>query len=430
MTQVCVVGLGYIGLPTAALLASRGHRVLGVDVKKSTIDKVNAGEIPIFEPDLEDLVHSVVKQGSLRAAAHPERAEVYLIAVPTPFCDGFVPDISFVEAACDSITPHLEPGSIVILESTSPVGTTSHLQKRVLEKRPDLRDAGSGTCKVHFAYGPERVLPGRILTELRNNDRVVGGVDPVSAEKAAAFYRTLTEGEVFVTNAATAEMTKLTENAFRDVNIAFANEISRIAEKSGVNPWELIRLANRHPRVNILQPGPGVGGHCIAVDPWFLVHAAPQESRLIRTAREVNLAKTEHVYQQILAAMDRHPGAKLAYLGLAYKPDIDDVRESPALEILEKVLHARPDREILVVEPHLSQLPASLSHPRAHLVELEKAIADAPLVALLVDHKAFRAVPSTRLRGKTVIDTRGVWEGSSDVRNRGALPTPAAGATA
>lgn len=403
MKSVCVLGLGYIGLPTSALLASRGHRVLGVDIRPAVIEKINRGEIHIFEPDLEDLVHAVVSEGRLKAALAPARADIFVIAVPTPFKGNHEPDLSYVEAAFDSIVPVLEAGNLVILESTSPVGTTRRLQDRLKTSRPDL------AASVHFAYGPERVLPGKILLELATNDRIVGGLSPEAADIAGTFYETLTTGGVHRTTAETAELAKLTENAYRDVNIAFANELSMISHRLGINVHELISLTNKHPRVKVLQPGPGVGGHCIAVDPWFIVHAAPEEAQLIRKAREVNLNKAHFTEARILETLERRSAKSLAYLGLAYKADIDDVRESPALEILESLLQ-KTTADIYVVEPHLSALPVSLAgHPRIRLADLDTALAKCSVVALLVDHKEFRALAPARLAGKDVVDSRGVF---------------------
>ncbi|MDP3783230.1 MAG: UDP-N-acetyl-D-mannosamine dehydrogenase, partial [Sphingopyxis sp.] len=332
---VTVLGLGYIGLPTAALIARSGCKVTGVDVSQHVVDTVNNGKVHIEEVDLDGLVQGVVARGTLVASTDVAPADTFVIAVPTPHDDEYRPDIGHVLSAARAIAPKLEAGNLVILESTSPVGTTEKVAALLAELRPDLRVPGAcaGAADVFVAYCPERVLPGRILVELVDNDRCIGGITPRCARRAMTFYRQFVRGACVTTSARAAEMVKLVENSYRDVNIAFANELSMMAEQMGVDVWEVIRLANRHPRVNILQPGPGVGGHCIAVDPWFLVHGAPQHSRLIRTAREVNLAKTAHVIGAAEMLVSQHPGARVACLGLAFKPNIDDFRESPAVEV-------------------------------------------------------------------------------------------------
>lgn len=403
MSRVCVVGLGYIGLPTAALLADSGHQVFGVDVNTHAVETIQQGKIHIFEPDLETLVHRVVKSGTLKAQTQATTSDIFILCVPTPFKENHQPDTSCVEAAFRSVLPHLEKGNLVILESTSPVGTTRKLSKILEAERSELKDS------IYFAYGPERVLPGRILIELKENSRIVGGLTPEAAHRAAVFYKTITHGQVFQTNSETAEMAKLTENAFRDVNIAFANELSLICDRLGIDVWELRKLANHHPRVNILEPGPGVGGHCIAVDPWFIVSAAPEESGLIRKARETNLYKTEFVTKQILETVKGSRKLGLAFLGLTYKPDIDDIRESPAMEILEALLEEEIG-EVYVVEPNLKTLPKSLmDRQKVHFVNLDEAFEMAGTVALLVDHKEFKAVDPKKLINKNLVDTRGVW---------------------
>ena len=332
--SVVMMGLGYIGLPTAALIASRGLQVLGVDIYEKVVDIINEGKIHIVEPDLDGLVHHVVKKGYLKAAAIPTTAEVYLIAVPTPFKDDHVPDISYVLAATKSIIPTLEKGALVILESTSPVGTTQKMLEVILEERPELKDS------IYVAYCPERVLPGNVLHELKHNDRAIGGIDEKSTQKAISFYKYFVVGELHPTNAKTAEMVKLVENASRDNQIAFANELSIICDKAGIDVWEMIALANKHPRVNILKPGTGVGGHCIAVDPWFIVSEFPEDSKVIRTAREVNNFKTEWVIEKVKNKalqfrVNNGREAIVACMGLAFKPDIDDLRESPAYLFLK-----------------------------------------------------------------------------------------------
>jgi len=396
-TTVCVVGLGYIGLPTASLLASRGFRVSGVDVSSDVVATIARGRIHIVEPDLEGLVQSAVSNGRLTAHTSPCAADVFVIAVPTPIRADKKPDMSMVEAAALSIASVVRPGNLVILESTSPVGTTEEIVARV------LREAGHRPGEdVFVAYCPERVLPGRILTELVENDRVVGGINQASTDRAVAFYQAFVRGEVVGTDARTAEMVKLTENSFRDVNIAFANELSLLCAKEGISVWELIRLANRHPRVKILKPGPGVGGHCIAVDPWFLVDRAPELTRLIRTAREVNDHKPHWVVQRVEQCAARLRDPVIACLGLAFKADVDDLRESPAVEIV-RALAQRRIGKLLVVEPHIS------SHPEFDIVPLESALAQADIVLVLVDHKRFARVPRESLQEKILIDTRGIY---------------------
>jgi UDP-N-acetyl-D-mannosaminuronic acid dehydrogenase len=409
--RVSVIGLGYIGLPTAAVLAGRGLEVIGVDVLKRVVDRLNRGEIHIVEPDLAATVRTAVEAGRLRATAVPEPADAFVIAVPTPFHDDRSPDLTFVEAACRSIAPVLTRGNLVILESTSPVGTTDRMCEWLAAARPDLSFPGQGAhaCDVHVAYCPERVLPGNILRELVENTRIVGGMTPACAQRAKAFYATFVSGECMLTDARTAELCKLTENAYRDVNIAFANELSLICDRLGIDVWSLIALANKHPRVKILSPGPGVGGHCIAVDPWFIVHSAPEESRLIRAAREVNDGKPSWVLEQMRAAADRFKSPRVACLGLSYKPDIDDLRESPALHIVEA--YARLGLgPVLVVEPHVGELPAALGAcANASLVDLRTALESTDILVGLVAHRAFRSIDREALLGKIVIDACGMW---------------------
>ncbi len=379
---VCVVGLGYIGLPTAALLASNGYQVVGVDISTHAVETINQGRIHIVEPDLDAFVRSAVSAGRLKAFTTAQAGDVYMICVPTPFHDGEgipLPNIDYVLAATRSIAEFVKPGDLVILESTSPVGTTQQMAEV-------LKTEGVDVGQIHMAYCPERVLPGKIMTELVENDRVVGGLTPAATAAVAGFYRTFVRGEVLETDAKTAEMCKLTENSFRDVNIAFANELSLICAKEGINVWNLIQLANRHPRVNILQPGAGVGGHCIAVDPWFIVARDVENSRLIRTAREVNNYKTVWAIDQIKIAVadasartGRKP--KVACLGLAFKPDIDDLRESPALHIAEALLTQGYD--MVAVEPNID------SHENFTLLALEDALKTADVFALLVKHRGF-----------------------------------------
>ena len=379
---ISVVGLGYIGLPTAALLASQGYTVLGTDISQHVVDTINQGKIHIIEPDLDAFVRSAVAAGRLKASTLPQAGDIYMICVPTPFYEGGAipqPNIDFVLAATRSISDFVKPGDLVILESTSPVGTTQQMQLI-------LQEAGVKVEEIHMAYCPERVLPGKIMTELVENDRVVGGVTPAATKEVADFYRTFVRGEVLETEAKTAEMCKLTENSFRDVNIAFANELSLICDKENINVWDLIQLANRHPRVNILQPGAGVGGHCIAVDPWFIVARDFENAKLIRTAREVNNRKTDWVIDKIkIAAADATAvsGKKptIACMGLAFKPDIDDLRESPALHIALAL--KTQGYEVIAVEPNID------SHESLKVVELEQALGIADVIAILVKHRQF-----------------------------------------
>lgn len=413
---VSVIGLGYIGLPTAAMFAARGVKVLGVDVNPYAVETINQGRIHIIEPELDMIVHAAVAQGLLRATDKPEPADAFLIAVPTPFKKDHEPDLSYVQAAVRSIAPVLRQGNIIILESTSPVGTTEEMVRWLAAARPDLKFPTDATVEadVCVAYCPERVLPGHVVRELVENDRVIGGITLACSKKAAEVYRVFVEGELLFTNARTAEMCKLTENASRDAAIAFANELSLICQKLDINVWELIRLANHHPRVNILNPGAGVGGHCIAVDPWFLVHKTPQEARLIRTAREVNQSKPHWVKGQIQKAIDTVKREKqreesevaVAILGLAFKADIDDLRESPALEIAVDLAKSS-NAKLLLVEPHVEQLPEKLSaHP---LCDLDAALERADVVAILVGHSAFRALDLRCLAGKQLLDVVGIF---------------------
>ena len=409
--RVSVIGMGYIGLPTAAVIASRGIEVIGVDVSSAVIDTINRGEIHIVEPELDVLVRGAVSSGRFRATLKPEPADVFLIAVPTPFKGDHEADLSYIESAARNISSVLKKGNLVILESTSPVGTTEQMEKWLAAERPDLsfpHQAGMAS-DIRIAYCPERVLPGKVIHELVANDRVIGGVTKKCTERASAFYKIFVAGQCLATNARTAEMAKLTENAFRDVNIAFANELSLICERLGIDVWELIDLANHHPRVNILQPGPGVGGHCIAVDPWFIVESAPDLARLIHAARLVNDGKPKWVIEKVKTAASRYPAPKVACLGLAFKPDIDDLRESPALEITAHLAH-EINGEIFAVEPFVEKLPASLEKYRnVQFRNVASAVADADVIVLLVNHRQFASIDRTLLEGKVVIDTRGMW---------------------
>ena len=408
--KVAVLGLGYIGLPTAAVIARSGASVLGIDISRHVVDTVNSGKVHIEEIDLDGLVQGVVAKGLLRAATAIEPADVFVIAVPTPFRENHAPDISHVLSAARTIAPVLKAGDTVILESTSPVGTTEQVRDLIAEARPDLKVPGrtGNGADIAIAYCPERVLPGRILVELIDNDRVIGGITPRCARKALQFYRRFVRGACVTTNARAAEMTKLVENSFRDVNIAFANELSIVADKMDLDVWEVIRLANRHPRVNILSPGPGVGGHCIAVDPWFIVHSAPEHTPLIRTAREVNDGKVAHSLACAEALIAGLPDAPVACLGLAFKANIDDFRESPAVKVAAALARTH-GRRIRIVEPFAAALPAEFAGTGAELIDLDEAIAECPIFIVLVDHDLFRSVPLEERRGKRVYDTRGIW---------------------
>ena len=416
--RVSVVGLGYIGLPTAAMFASRKLEVIGVDVNPHTVDTINAGKIHIVEPDLDMLVHAAVKEGYLRATLEAEPADAFLIAVPTPFKDGHQPDLSYIQTAAEMIAPVLTKSNLVVLESTSPVGATEQLAEWLAEARPDLSFPQDTNIRpdINVAHCPERVLPGHVVRELVENDRVVGGMTPRCSERSVELYQAFVKGSCVVTNARTAEMAKLTENASRDVGIAFANELSLICDKLGIDVWELIELANRHPRVNILNPGPGVGGHCIAVDPWFIVSSAPEQSKLIYTARQINDGKPEWVFQKVQTEISKFllqnpersaESVRVACLGLAFKADIDDLRESPALNIAKKLLLELPC-EILLVEPNIECLPSDLAGV-AMLLSLSEAIEQADLLVVLVDHKQFKEIDLGMLSGKLLIDTRGIW---------------------
>jgi UDP-N-acetyl-D-mannosaminuronic acid dehydrogenase len=412
---VAVIGLGYIGLPTAAILATNGITVIGVDVNQNTVDAVNRGEVPFVEPDLGVHVAGAVSQGNLRATTETPAAQAYIVAVPTPFREDHSADLSYIEAAARGIAPQLVGDELVILESTSPPGATRHLAEYILALRPDLSlDGAGGAPVIHFAHCPERVLPGRVMIELVTNDRIVGGITSAAAELAKDLYAVFCQGEILLTDDVTAEMAKLVENSYRDVNIAFANELSVISDKLGIDVWELIRLANHHPRVNILQPGPGVGGHCIAVDPWFIVAAAPSESKLIRTAREVNDSKPEWVVEQVRKAAESFGSeAKIATLGLAFKANIDDLRESPAIGITSALADELPAATVLVAEPHVEALPKALANRRnVELANTEDAIAQADVVVVLVDHDEFKNVDAGLLAGKAIVDTRGIWRDS------------------
>ncbi|MGJ6980124.1 UDP-N-acetyl-D-mannosamine dehydrogenase [Aestuariimicrobium soli] len=405
-STIVVIGLGYIGLPTAAVLARAGKRVIGVDVSDRHVDAVNAGELPFIEEGLGDVVAQVVRDGKLTAQKATPAGDVFIIAVPTPFAEGHKADLSYIDAATRAMAPQLTGHELVILESTSPPGTTEHVRDLLATLRPDLTE-------LQFAHAPERVLPGRIMVEMVTNDRIIGGITPEAATRAAELYASFCEAELHLTDATTAEMAKLTENAFRDVNIAFANELSLISDQLGIDVWELIELANKHPRVNILQPGPGVGGHCIAVDPWFIVSSSPEHSKLINQARHVNDGKPDWVIDQVRSALaDPSIADKaektVACLGLAFKPDIDDLRESPSLHIVERLAAELEGVNVVAVEPNVTELPKNLAGRGVTLVDLEAARA-ADVVVLLVDHKEFREIPAERLEGRLLVDTKGLW---------------------
>jgi UDP-N-acetyl-D-mannosaminuronic acid dehydrogenase len=411
LRKVVVIGLGYIGLPTAALIASRGMQVLGVDTKEHVVKTVAAGAIHISEPDLDGLVSKVVSSGALTTSTKPEPADVFIIAVPTPIDHESRPDLSSVDAAVDSIIDDLAPGNLVILESTSPIGTTEGIAKRIKDRRPDLHIGTNGTedGAIYVAYCPERVLPGRILTELINNDRCIGGITPACTRLAQRFYKMFVRGACVATTARAAELVKLTENAFRDTNIAFANELSLICDRFDINVWEVIDIANRHPRVNVLRPGPGVGGHCIAVDPWFIIDSAPDLTRVMRTSREVNNEKTRKVIERAGALIEDHPYASVACCGLTFKANVDDLRESPAMEV---ALHlaAKYGPRIKVVEPNLRQLPAEFADYRVEFVDVDEALRSCEIAIVLVDHDEFKMIPLAERRHLDVIDTRGIWQ--------------------
>ncbi|WP_318447875.1 UDP-N-acetyl-D-mannosamine dehydrogenase [Photobacterium leiognathi] len=416
---ISVIGLGYIGLPTAAMFASRKKKVIGIDVNQHAVDTINQGKIHIIEPDLDMIVSAAVTEDYLKASTAPEPADAFLIAVPTPFLpceEGEVPapDLSYIEAASKAIAPVLKKGDLVILESTSPVGATEQMAAWLAEARSDLTfpQTHGDNADVNVAHCPERVLPGHVVRELVENDRVIGGMSARCSERSVELYKTFVLGECVVTNARTAEMAKLTENSSRDVQIAFANELSIICDKLDINVWELIALANRHPRVNILQPGPGVGGHCIAVDPWFIVSKTPEEAQIIHTARKVNDGKPEWVINKVKLAIAEFLQANpdktarevtVACYGLAFKPDIDDLRESPAMAITQQIAQMHAGR-VIAVEPNIESIPAKLKH--VELVEFDIAAKEADVQVLLVDHKEFKETSQTK---GLVIDTKGIW---------------------
>lgn len=407
---IAVIGLGYIGLPTGAALADRGVRVKGVDLSQRIVDAVNEGRAPVVEPDLQEAITAAHESGLLDASTTVPEADAYLIAVPTPFNDDYSADLSYVQSAAESIAPKLRGGEIVILESTSPPGTTRKISGWIGALRPDLKmpHVEVDNPDIFVAHCPERVLPGHIMTELVENNRIVGGLSNECAARAAEVYKIFCKGEIALTDAESAEMSKLAENTFRDVNIALANELATICEGLGLDVWEVIRLANKHPRVNILRPGPGVGGHCIAVDPWFIVAADPINSRLIRAAREINDARPGAVIDKVAALTPA--GGTIAALGLAFKANVDDLRGSPAITVTKGLAEKLPGVKILAAEPYVDALPASLaSLTNVQLTPFDEAVAAADTVLLLVDHEKFRAITPAQLDGKAVVDTRGFF---------------------
>lgn len=407
--DICVVGLGYIGLPTASIFAARGKKVYGLEINPKVVATINRGEIHIVEPDLDVLVRAAVQSGNLVAGIGAVEADTYILAVPTPFVHGGqipLPDLKYVESAARSIAAKVTSASLVILESTSPVGTTAKVKAWIDDERAKL--ALPSLNGIHYAHCPERILPGQMLNELVSNDRLCGGLTPEASSRARELYALFCSGEIHVTNADTAEMVKLTENASRDVQIAFANELSLICDRLGLDVWEVIRLANRHPRVKILQPGPGVGGHCIAVDPWFIVAAAPDISPLMATARRVNDSKPQWVLEKVRALANRFKAPTIACLGLAFKADVDDLRESPSLHIVE-ALAEDPNMTLLVDEPYVEELPSSLKRPNVRKAGSIEAIRAADIVLLLVNHRMYASIDREELKAKAVIDTRGIW---------------------
>ena len=411
--KVAFVGLGYIGLPTAVVMANSGVDVTGVDVNAANVEKINRGEVTIVEPGLQEELNKALSSGRFRATTEQVHADAYIIAVPTPFTDSYDVDMKFIYSAAEAIAPQLVGDELIVLESTSPPQTTAKMAERILEIRTDLVADGAENPDdkpvIYFAHCPERILPGYAMEELRTNDRIIGGQTTEATRRATEIYATFCKGDLLPTNDVTAEMAKLTENSFRDVNIAFANELSLISDNLGIDVWELINLANHHPRVNILQPGPGVGGHCIAVDPWFIVAADPENSKLIHTARKVNDGKPEWVKQKVKEAVAESNASKVAVFGLAFKADIDDLRESPALNIAVDLAEELEDKQILAVEPNVSDLPKRLKgFDNVEVVSYTDALDQADVIVLLVDHKEFKALANDKFEGKNVVDTKGL----------------------
>lgn len=416
---VSVVGLGYIGLPAAAMFASRQVKVIGVDVNQYAVDTINQGKIHIVEAGLEAIVQKAVTDGFLKAVTKPEPADAFVIAVPTPFKGDHEPDVSYIKSVALAIAPVLVKGNVIILESTSPVGTTEQMVEWLSEARPDLvfpKEGSDTEVDVFVAYCPERVLPGQVVRELVENDRIIGGITEACSDKAIEVYRVFVEGDLLKTNARTAEMAKLTENAFRDVNIAFANELSLISDRLNINVWELIELANRHPRVNILQPGCGVGGHCIAVDPWFIIDKTPDLARMVRTAREVNDGKPDWVINKVNEAVEavsrmtekNKQDIKIVCYGLAFKPDIDDLRESPALMIAEELMQSYPG-QVSAVEPNVTEVHAHGDKVNIPLATYPSGVSDVDVAVLLVNHKEFMKEKPKFGVNTIVVDTKGIW---------------------
>ena len=414
MGRVCVVGLGYVGVPTAAVLAGHGMEVIGVDIDRERVETINSGASPFDEPGLDSLVAEVVASGALSARGEPAPADAFIIAVPTPIREDRSPDLSYVRSAVDNLAPVLGKGNLVVVESTCPVGTTERVCEWLASSRPDLtfpHSAGEAS-DIRVAYCAERILPGNALKELVANERVIGGVSPACAEAAKSLYEVFVEGACHVTTVRTAELAKLAENAFRDVNVAFANEISLVCSALGIDPWKLIALANRHPRVEILNPGPGVGGHCIPVDPWFIADAAPHLTPLIQAARQVNDGMPKVVADRVIAECEGLDAPVVTCLGLAYKADAADLRESPATEVV-KHLQGRTKGRIVVVEPFVSELPAEIADDRStELVGLDEGLKAADVVVLLTDHSVFAGISLESLASKSVVDSRGLWDGS------------------
>ena len=412
--NVAFVGLGYIGLPTAVVMANSGVNVVGVDVNTVNVEKINRGEVTIVEPGLQEELTAALESGRFRATTEQVHSDAYIIAVPTPFTDNYDVDMKYIYSAAEAIAPQLVGDELIVLESTSPPQTTAKMAQRILKCRPDLVADGAENPDnkpvIYFAHCPERILPGYAMEELRTNDRIIGGQTAEATRRAIEIYATFCKGELLATNDVTAEMAKLTENSFRDVNIAFANELSLICDKLGINVWELINLANHHPRVDILQPGPGVGGHCIAVDPWFIVAADPENSKLIHTARNVNDSKPTWVIDKVKKAVEESNASNIAVFGLAFKADIDDLRESPALNIAVDLAEELEDKQILAVEPNVSELPKRLKgFDNVELTNYTDALEQADVIVLLVDHKEFKALTNNQFEGKKVVDTKGLW---------------------
>ncbi|MHB2253371.1 UDP-N-acetyl-D-mannosamine dehydrogenase [Corynebacterium aurimucosum] len=409
--EVCFVGLGYIGLPTAVVMANSGLQVIGLDVNAENVERINRGEVTIVENGLEEALKTAIRSGNFRATTEPPEASTFILAVPTPFNADRTCDMSYIYSAAESIAPKLYGDELIVLESTSPPGTTEKLAQRIFEIRPELSGPNSTSSGLRFAHCPERILPGKAMEELVTNDRIIGGMDEEATQRACEVYASFCEGELLRTNARTAEMAKLTENSFRDVNIAFANELSLISDELDIDVWELIELANHHPRVNILEPGPGVGGHCIAVDPWFIVSTAPKYARIIQTAREVNDGKPGWVLKKIRKGLgSSSKNTSISLLGLSFKANIDDLRESPALEIACRVAEEFPDHTVRVAEPNISSLPPVLEQfENVELVSATEATANSSVVALLVDHDEFYGIGDSIPDSATVIDTRGIW---------------------